>query len=66
MHKGLVMHTIFIIYKSYRNTSTNQKTSLEKTIEKFCNNWIYHETRALAYLFQWRNQSEQVLTFSTE
>ena len=38
MHKGLVMHTIFIIYKSYRNTSTNKKTSLGKTIEKFYNN----------------------------
>ena len=38
MHKGLVMHTTFIIYKSYRNTSTNQKTSLEKIIKKFYNN----------------------------
>lgn len=38
MHKGLIMHTASMIHKSYRNTSTNQKTSLEKTIKKFYNN----------------------------
>lgn len=38
MHKGLVMHTTPMIHKSYINTSTNKKTSLGKTIEKFYNN----------------------------